>query len=62
MPQQMKDEMEKFDQAVDQAGAEDEQMIMEFLQLLKPLYRQTLLTQSYLLALMIFRMIVGLLC
>jgi hypothetical protein len=29
MPQEMKDEMEKFDQAIDQAGAEDEQMIME---------------------------------
>ena len=29
MPQAMKDEMEKFDQAVDQAGAEDAAMIME---------------------------------
>jgi hypothetical protein len=29
MPQEMKQEMEKFDQAVDQAGQEDEQMIME---------------------------------
>ena len=29
MPQEMKDEMEKFDQAVDQAGEDDTAMIME---------------------------------